>query len=31
MSRNFEEWLLGFEDSIASWKYTLILIRYIEM
>ncbi len=21
MSRNFEEWLLGFEDSIASWKY----------
>lgn len=21
MSRNFEEWLLGFDDSIASWKY----------
>ena len=21
MSRNFEEWLSNFEDSIASWKY----------
>lgn len=21
MSRNFEEWLLNFDDSIASWKY----------
>lgn len=21
MSRNFEEWLSGFDDSIASWKY----------
>ena len=21
MSRNFEEWLSEFDDSIASWKY----------